>query len=155
MIRLTTSLAPAILILAACAPMEGAPPTGGSWGDAPALDSGAYEIRDVATLGLTGAEMLPESAAAIQARLGSSEPVEGRYAETLNAYENPPKGAVVFTMTDLPDNSVSAEQHVVEFDLRPDAQVEGRVFAMPTGYGVRHKCARAADPDVWTTSLCP
>lgn len=155
MIRMTTSLASFALVLAACAPMGDAPPTQGGWGDAPTLDSGAYDLREVEALGLTGAEMLPESARVVQTRLGSSEPVEGRYAETLNIYERPPSGAVVFTMTGLADDSVSAEQHVVEFDLRPDIQVDGRVFAMPRGYGVRHKCARGADPDAWTTGLCP
>lgn len=145
-------LAAICLALAACAAPGVSMP---GWPTAPFLSPADYTMQDVATLDLSGAEMLPEAAAAIQTKLGSDEPVEGNYTETLNAYEDGARGAVVLTQSGLPDDSVRSVQHVVEFDLRPDAQVEGRVFAMATGYGTRQQCYRAADPEAWTNQPCP
>lgn len=138
--------------LAACGPMPG--PSGG-WTDAPALNSDDYIVQDVAVVGLTGAELLPEAAAVVQTRFGNSDPVEGNYTETLNSFEKSGRGAVILTQDGLADDSVRTVQHLVEFDLRPDAQVQGRVLAVATGYGTRQKCYRAADPDAWTNQPCP
>ncbi|MCF3974760.1 hypothetical protein [Paracoccus salsus] len=142
------------LAMAACAPSPGTTTTG-DWPTAPALNPADYALQDTATLGLSGAELLPEAAAALQAGLGSSEPVEGNYSETLDAYSGDGRGAVVLTLNQLADDSVRTMQHVVEFDLRPDPQVEGRVFAIPSGYGTRQRCYRATDPDAWTNQPCP
>lgn len=146
------TLLPLCLFAMACTPMD----TGSKGGaPVPPLTSGAYLSQDVALLDLTGAETLDEAAAAIQQRFSSNEPVEGNYTETLNSYRADSRGTVVLTQDGLPDDSVSTVQYVVEFDLRPDTQVEGRVFAVPSGYGTRQKCARAADPQAWTTATCP
>lgn len=143
--------------LAACAPMADTDSSGATgWPTAPHLNPDDYLSRDVADLGLTGAEMLPEAAAAIRAKLGSSEPPEGNYSETFHAYDDGNgRGAVVLTMSGLPDDAVKAEQHVVEFMLRPDTQVEGRVLAVAEAYGIRQQCYRTADPDAWTNQPCP
>ncbi|MBO9455940.1 hypothetical protein J7376_08960 [Paracoccus sp. R12_1] len=154
------TLTAACLAVAACAPLDQPTMPGGGaasgWPTAPTLGPDQYAVRDLSALDLTGAEMLPEAAAAIQQQLGSSEPVEGNYAETLNAYDRGDgHGAVVLTMSGLPDDSVKAEQHVIEFTLRPDPQVEGRVLAVADGYGTRQQCYRAADPEAWTNQPCP
>lgn len=155
MTKLGFRMLPALcLAVAACAAVP-APDTPTGWGDAPQLGPDDYTMLDVASLGLTGAEMLGEAAGAVRAKLGSNEPPEGNYSETVSAYENDGRGAVVLTMSGLPDDAVETEQHVVEFDLRPDAQVEGRVFAMATGYGVRQKCRRGDNPGVYTNQPCP
>lgn len=148
-----TTLLPLCLFTLACTPMNST----GSNGNAPvpSLSSGAFLTQDVSLLDLSGAETLDEAAAAVQQRFSSNEPVEGGYTETLNAYQADSRGTVVLTQDGLPDDSVSSVQYVVEFDLRPDTQVEGRVLAVATGYGTRQKCARAADPLAWTNAPCP
>lgn len=139
------------LIVAGCGPMPG----GAGWPDAPALGPGAYVIQNPVVIGLTGAETLPEAAAAIQRRFALEGPVEGNYRETVQSHVRETRGAVIMTQTGLPDDSVRGVQHVVEFDLRPDAGQPDRMLAVATGYGTRQTCYRAADPDAWTSDPCP
>ena len=112
-------------------------------------------MQDVTGYGLVGAETLEEAVGVIAARLANTDPAEGNHTETLNAYSADGRGAFVHTRDQLADGSVRSEQHLVEFQLRPDGQVAGRVFAMPTGYGTRQRCYRAPDPDAWTNQPCP
>ncbi|WCR09437.1 hypothetical protein JHW45_09885 [Paracoccus stylophorae] len=143
--------------LAACAPAgTTTTQTATGWPIAPRVNPDDYMMRDAASLGLTGAEILPEAAAAIRTRLAGEPAAEGNAADTVNAYDaGDGTGAVVLTRSGLPDDSIRAEQHVVEFQLRPDPQVEGRVLAVPQAYGMRQQCYRAADPDAWTNQPCP
>ncbi|MDP5305684.1 hypothetical protein [Paracoccus spongiarum] len=145
-------LAGAWLALAACEPMAG--PAGG-WSGVPPLSAEDYILMDVSTVGLSGAEQLAEAAAAVKQRFTNGEQVEGNYSETVQSFENDGRGAVVLTQEGIPDDSVRSVQHLVEFDLRPDAQVPGRVLAVATGYGTRLRCYRAPDPDAWTNEFCP
>lgn len=138
--------------LAACGPM---PLGSGGWSGVPALSADQYFLLDVSTVGLTGSEQLPEAAAAIKQRFTNGEQQEGNYSETLQTYENGDRGAVMLTQEGIPDDSVRTVQHLVEFDLRPDAQVPGRVIAVATGYGTRLRCYRAPDPDAWQNEFCP
>lgn len=145
---------PLLFALTACATSGSLQPAGGGWGDAPAVTEANYNLGDPAVFALTGAENLTEAAMAIQSRLASTEPAEGNYSEDLNVFSGEiigmPRGAVVFTADNLPDDSVRTEQHVIEFDVSAETEA-----VTPTAYGTRHKCQRGDNVGEWTTALCP
>ncbi len=115
----------------------------------PALTTGQFRLVPVEELGLTGSESVDDVAAALSSSLGATEPVEGFYSERTSMVEVDGRVSIAFTLDQLPDDSLLTEQHVVELQRRPDGST--RI----TGYGVRFRCRRAADPDAWTTDSCP
>lgn len=141
------------LALAACAPAA-LRPAGGGWGDAPAVSADDYALRDPAAFGLSGQESLAEATAIIQASLSSSEPVEGDYREAISVYSaeiiGQDRGAVVFTRSNLPDDSVEADQSVIEFAIDGETGA-----ASASAFGTRQKCRRGANPGIWTNQPCP
>lgn len=142
------------LFAAACGPAPGLRPSGGGWGEAPAVSDSDYALRDPAIFGLSGQESLDEAGALIQSRLAPADPPEGNYAETVKVYSGEiiglDRGAVVLTQSGLPDDAVETEQHVIEFAL--DAETGA---AAATGFGTRQKCRRGGNPDVFTNKPCP
>lgn len=114
----------------------------------PALATGQYRPRPVEELGLTGNESVDVITGALTSRLGATEPVEGFYSEQTSIVDVDGRVSIAFTLDELPDDSLLTEQHVVEVQRLPDGST--RI----TGYGVRFRCRRAADPEAWTTDLC-
>lgn len=143
---------PLCLALLGCTPPGSAPGAAGL----PPLGPRHYLMQDVAIIGLPAGQTLPEAALAVQRRFGAGEPVEGAYSETLQSRSLPDgRALVVLAQNGLADDLVRAVQHVVQFELRPDPRNPARSLAVATAYGTRQKCARAADPDAWTSAPCP
>ena len=115
----------------------------------PPLSQASYQMQDIMDLGLTGEESMRDIAHILQVKHGAADPAEGDYAETIFITEDGANVTIVFTADGIPDDSVKAEQYVVEAFL-PAAN-----WTPVTGYGVRYKCWRGDAQDMWTNKPCP
>lgn len=121
----------------------------GDMAGVPALSDADYMIRSVGELGLKGDESPEAIGRLLRKRFGQPESAGGRYNQELEVFEDGADAVIVFMAEGMADDSVKAEQHVVQVFF-PAA-----VPAGVTGYGVRYKCYRAEDPEAWQNRPCP
>lgn len=116
--------------------------------DLPPLNATYFVMKSVDDLRLKGTESPEEIGRHLRKTYIQPGAGEGGYSMELEVFEDGANAMVLFVVEGLADDSVKAEQHVVDVFF-PAATPAG-----VTGYGVRYKCYRAEDPDAWQNTVC-
>lgn len=117
--------------------------------DIPPLNMYDYRWMDIKQLALADAAGPEQIAQALKTTFAAKEPSEGNYSEVMAQYTDPASGGgiTVFTLANIPDDSVRSIQYVAETNKVGDT-------IKITGFGQRFQCWRGANAEQWTREQC-